>query len=161
MILLIKGRGLQLNGLNAKYFVNFSKVWKGNVDAQLLLLYLNSKCETFRMLDGNLLAQGKRRLDILANLYRLPRIAFPGVAAQCDRIKMPSKGEFLHEYLFRSKPVIIEGGFLSYCNLSNVLIYTYFYLKTKFSTLPLQRRQNFFPWGKILLTCLEKGSIGF
>ena len=76
---------------------------------QLLLLFLNSKCETFRTLDGNLSPQGERRLDILANLYHLPRIAFPAVAAECNRIKMPSKEEFLHEYLFRSKPVIIKG----------------------------------------------------
>ena len=76
---------------------------------QLLLLFLNSKCEAFRTLDGNLSPQGERRLDILANLYHLPRIAFPAVAAECNRIKMPSKEEFLHEYLFRSKPVIIEG----------------------------------------------------
>ena len=61
------------------------------------------------MMDGNLSAKGKRRLDILANLYHLPRIAFPKVAAECERIKVPSKEEFVYGYLFRSKPVVIEG----------------------------------------------------
>lgn len=79
------------------------------MDAQLLLLYLNSKCETFQMLDGHLSVQGKRREDILANLYRLPRVPYPAVAAECERIAVPSKEEFIHKYLFRSKPVIIEG----------------------------------------------------
>ena len=60
-------------------------------------------------MDGSLSAQGERRLDILSNLYHLTRIPFPAVAAECNRIKMPSKEEFLHKYLFRSKPVIIEG----------------------------------------------------
>jgi hypothetical protein len=61
------------------------------------------------MLDGSLSVQGKRRLDILANLYHLPRISFPDIAAKCERIKMPSKEQFIHKYLFRSKPVVIEG----------------------------------------------------
>jgi hypothetical protein len=107
------------------------------------------------MLDGNLLAQGKRRLDILANLYRLPRIAFPGVAAECDRIKMPSKGEFLHEYLFRSKPVIIEGGFLSYCNLSNVLIHLLL-SENKIFYPPPTETAEFFSLGKNIVNMLRK-----
>ena len=81
------------------------------MDAQLLLIYMNSKCETFRMLDGNLSPQGKRHQDILTNLYHLPRIPYPDTAAECERISMPSKDEFIYEYLFKSKPVIIEGMF--------------------------------------------------
>ena len=61
------------------------------------------------MLDGSLSVQGKKRLDILASLYHLPNIWFPNIAAECERIKMPSKVKFIHKYLFRSKPVIIEG----------------------------------------------------
>ncbi|XP_028404922.1 bifunctional peptidase and (3S)-lysyl hydroxylase JMJD7-like [Dendronephthya gigantea] len=106
-----------------------AEVWKDNVDAQLLLLYLNSKCETFQMLDGSLSVQGKRRQDILTNLYHLPRVPYPAVAAECERIAMPSREEFIHKYLFRSKPVIIEGALQKWTALKK---WTNIFLESKF-----------------------------
>ena len=124
-------------------FLPTAEIWKGNVDAQLLLLYLNSKCETFRTLDGDLSTQGRRRLEILENLYHLPKVSFPAMAAKCERIKLPSREMFLHEYLFRSRPVVIEGrGYFDFHTLGidaslfgnffiNPLIGSSFYLTNK------------------------------
>ena len=91
-------------------FVPTAEKLKGYMNEHLLLSFLNSKCQTFRTLDGKLTAQGMKRQNILQNLFRLPRIhPFPAVGTVCERIKMPSEEEFVNEYLYRSRPVIIEG----------------------------------------------------
>ena len=67
-----------------------------------LLSFLNSKCETFRELDGRLSAAGETRERILQNLYYVPksldvdRTSTPvNVGATCERIPLPSKKNFL------------------------------------------------------------------
>ena len=90
----------------------------GSKTAEELLAFLNTKCETFRQLDGRLSPGGIAREKILENLYRVPHSLDPrkdsnsgpvNVASTCERIPLPSKEEFFHEYFFRSKPVVITG----------------------------------------------------
>lgn len=107
-------RKLDRTCLNLKpKFVPTAEVVKGNMNEHLLLLYLNSKCQTFQTLNGELSRQGRKRVDIFNNLYHLPRSnPFPVICTVCERIKMPSKEEFIHKYLYRSRPVIIEGWYI-------------------------------------------------
>ena len=102
-------------------FVPAGETLDGNMNDHLLLAYINSKCQTFRTLDGNLTKQGQKRENILKNLYHLPRKPpFPEISSACERIKMPRKEEFINKFLYRSRPVIIEGGFILFaCMLGN------------------------------------------
>ena len=92
--------------------------YPGSKTAEELLIFLNTKCETFRQLDGSLSPAGIAREKILENLYRVPNSLEPSkdsnygpvnVASTCERIPLPSKEEFFHKYFFRSKPVVITG----------------------------------------------------
>ena len=83
-----------------------------------LLAFINAKCGTFRQLDGSLSSAGLVRKTILDNLYRVPNSDGPShasysgpvnIASTCERIPLPSKEKFFHEYFFRSKPVVITG----------------------------------------------------
>lgn len=90
----------------------------GSRTAEELLAFLNKKCETFRQLDGSLSPAGLAKENILENIYRVPNkvdptqdpnFGFINIASSCERIPMPSKEKFFHEYFFRSKPVVITG----------------------------------------------------
>lgn len=99
--------------------------YKGDRTTAEILEFLNSKCGTFRNLQGGLSSEGRMRDFILQNIYRLGdykslnednmgniRNGQSGpvnVGAMCEKITMPTKEEFIHQYLFRSKPVIIKG----------------------------------------------------
>ncbi|KAJ7381863.1 hypothetical protein OS493_038627 [Desmophyllum pertusum] len=76
---------------------------------QDLLDFINTKCATFRQLDGSLSSAGLERERILENLYRVPNSddhshdSGPvNIGSTCDRIPLPSKEKFFHEYFFRS-----------------------------------------------------------
>lgn len=127
-----------------------------------LVQFINDKCDTFRLKDGNLSYKGMHRMYILENLYLLkkddnefienfslscespiqtffnksiinsrfsnkfcpaksgsisPSFETEGYKDKisiktqfCDKISMPSTQEFLHEFAFKSKPVIIQGA---------------------------------------------------
>ena len=90
----------------------------GSRTLQELLAFVNAKCGTFRQLDGSLSSAGLERKRILDNLYRVPnsdgpsRASYSGpvnIGSTCERIPLPSKEKFFHEYFFRSKPVVITG----------------------------------------------------
>ena len=90
----------------------------GSRTLQELLAFINTKCGTFRQSDGSLSSAGLVRKRILDNLYRVPDSDGPShasysgpvnVGSACERIPMPSKENFFHEYFFRSKPVVITG----------------------------------------------------
>ena len=90
----------------------------GSKTLQELLAFINTKCDTFRQLDGSLSSAGLARKRILDNLFRVPNSDGPSLASYsgpvnigstCERIPLPSKEKFFHEYFFRSKPVVITG----------------------------------------------------
>lgn len=93
--------------------------YTGPVDAKAILHYLNQRCGTFRDIQGSLTHDGRMREYILGNLYSVNaeserkswnRDGGPvNIGAECERISMPSKDEFIYKYLYRSKPVIITG----------------------------------------------------
>ena len=75
--------------------------------------YVNDKCSTFINPNGGLTAAGLMEQYIMYNMFE-PTAEFD----ECERIKMPSRGEFFTDYLMRSKPVIIEDGLRSWPALS-------------------------------------------
>lgn len=92
----------------------------GSRTLQELLTFINTKCGTFRQLDGSLSSAGLVRKRILDNLFRVPNSDGPShasysnsgsvnIGSTCERIPLPSKEKFFHEYFFRSKPVVITG----------------------------------------------------
>jgi len=90
----------------------------GSRTLQELLAFINAKCSTFRQLDGSLSSAGLARKRIIDNLYRVPNSDGPNhasysgpvnIGSTCERIPLPSKEKFFHEYFFRSKPVVITG----------------------------------------------------
>ena len=91
--------------------------YQGARTFEALLEFLNSRCGTFRELDGALSHVGRERKRIVENLYSVPNNSNSArgegpinLGSSCERIPMPTKEEFFHEYLFRSKPVIITGN---------------------------------------------------
>ena len=95
-----------------------AQLYYGPRTLQELLEFINTKCGTFRQLDGSLSFAGLARKRILDNLYRVPNNEGPShdsysgpvnIGSSCDRIPLPSKEKFFHEYFFRSKPVVITG----------------------------------------------------
>lgn len=90
----------------------------GSRTLQELLAFINAKCGTFRQLDGSLSSAGLARKRIIDHLYRVPNSDGPShasysgpvnIGSTCERIPLPSKEKFFHEYFFRSKPVVITG----------------------------------------------------
>ena len=101
----------------------------GSRTVEELLSFLNTKCATFRQLDGRLSPAGLARERILESLYRVPksmdlsqdsRSGPINIASACKRIPLPSKEEFFHEYFFRSKPVVITGENALSCAVANL-----------------------------------------
>lgn len=78
-----------------------------------VISYVNEKCGTFLTANGHLNAAGLLEKYIVYNVFE-PTADLN----ECERIKMPSKGEFFTDYLIRSKPVIIEDGLKSWPALS-------------------------------------------
>lgn len=95
--------------------------YKGSLNTDLILQFLNEQCNTYRDIQGSLNHAGRMRDLILQNLFSVNngeqsegkiRIGHNGpvnIGADCERISMPTQEEFIHKYLFRSKPVIITG----------------------------------------------------
>ena len=77
----------------------------GQVVPELLVQYLNEKCETYRTITGGLNGAGLFHSFIMENLYYLE-----DMNVVCPRIQMPDQQTFFQEFLFRSKPVIIKNG---------------------------------------------------
>lgn len=71
--------------------------------------YVNEKCGTFLTATGELSAAGLLEQYIVHNMFEQT-----AELRECERIKMPSRGEFFTDYLMTSKPVIIEDGLQSW-----------------------------------------------
>lgn len=97
--------------------------YHGSRTLQKLLEFINTKCGTFRQLDGSLSNAGLARKRILENLYRVPDNEGPShdsysgpvnIGSSCERIPLPSKEKFFNEFFFRAKPVVITGKIMQF-----------------------------------------------
>jgi len=95
--------------------INYSKQfyvadrYPGRLVVADVINYVNEKCGTFLTANGGLNAAGLLEQYVLHNMFE-PTTEL----SECERIRMPSKGEFFADYLIRSKPVIIEDGLQSW-----------------------------------------------
>ena len=112
-----------------------AQIYRGSRTVQELLTFLNENCETFRQQDGSLSYAGLLRKRMLQNLYRVrksedfrhdPNAGPVNIGGTCERIPLPSKEKFFHEYFFRSKPVVITGK----KHRTNLVIYLESFPKT-------------------------------
>jgi len=124
----------------------------GSRTLQELLAFINAKCGTFRQLDGSLLSAGLARKRIIDHLYRVPNSDGPShasysgpvnIGSTCERIPLPSKEKFFHEYFFRSKPVVITGALKNWPAMKK---WTTEFLTTKFGDKMV--RVAFAPYGE-------------
>ena len=79
--------------------------YRGQLIIETLVQFLNERCGTFRTPKGSLTAAGMFHDHIMKHLYT-PREA----EEDCPRIKMPQMAYFFQEFLFRSRPVVIENA---------------------------------------------------
>lgn len=79
--------------------------YNGQIVPELLVQFLNEKCGTYRTVTGGLDGAGLFHSFIVDNLYHLE-----DMNVNCPRIQMPDQQTFFQQFLFRSKPVIIENG---------------------------------------------------
>ena len=77
----------------------------GPITVSLLVQFVNEKCKTYRTVHGNLNAAGMFHSYIMTNLYHSEEMI-----DECSRIDVPDQQTFFQKFLFRSRPVIIEGG---------------------------------------------------
>lgn len=93
--------------------VHVAERYTGRLVIADVIHYVNEKCGTFFTAMGELTAAGLLEQYIADNLFE-PTAEL----SECERIKMPSKGEFFTDYLMMSKPVIIEDGLQSWPAIS-------------------------------------------
>lgn len=80
--------------------------YTGQVIPELVVQFLNEKCGTHRTVTGGLNAAGLFHSYIMDNLYRLEEMNM-----ECPRLShLPDQETFFQQFLFRSKPVILEKG---------------------------------------------------
>lgn len=80
--------------------------YAGQIVPELIVQFLNEKCGAFRTVTGELNAAGIFHSYIMDDLYHLE-----DMSVECSRIStMPDQETFFQQFLFRSKPVVIEGG---------------------------------------------------
>ena len=84
----------------------FAEPYQGVVALKMLVQYVNEKCGAFRSPTGGLTNEGLLHEHIMQQLY-LPSEP----VEQCQKLKyLPTKVEFFQDFLFRSKPVILENA---------------------------------------------------
>ena len=93
--------------------VHVAERYPGRLVIADVINYVNEKCGTFFTATGELTAAGLLEQYIADNMFE-PTAEL----SECERIKMPSKGEFFTDYLMMSKPVIIEDGLQSWPAIS-------------------------------------------
>ncbi len=84
----------------------YAHSYAGQLNVEVLVQYVNEKCNTFRTARGQLTPEGLHHAHIMKNLFTLEQQSQD--CAELNRI--PSKMEFFMEYLFRSRPVIIKNA---------------------------------------------------
>ena len=77
----------------------------GRITLNLLVQFLNEKCGAYRTITGGLNSAGLFHSYIMNNLYH-PKES----VVECTRISVPDQPTFFQQFLFRSRPVIIEDG---------------------------------------------------
>lgn len=103
----IKDRSCLIQPPNAAHHVH-AQLYSGDLSVDSLVSFVNEGCGTFRTTErGKLTRAGLRRERMHGNLYGVSR---DEDGAECLRIKMPSTSVFVRDYLFRSRPVVIEGA---------------------------------------------------
>jgi len=78
--------------------------YAGPMKLSLLVQFLNEKCNAYRTVRGSLNSPGLFHAHIMSDLYALD------VNGSCPRIGIPDQPTFFQQHLFRSRPVVIEGG---------------------------------------------------
>lgn len=79
--------------------------YNGRLIVETLVQFLNERCGAFRTVEGALTPAGMFHNHIMKHLYT-PR----EMIEDCKRIKMPQTANFFQEFLFRSRPVVIEDA---------------------------------------------------
>lgn len=80
--------------------------YEGLLLVETLVQFLNEKCGVFRTPDGGLTSAGLYHEHIMQHLYKPKELV-----EECKRIKLPLQPfEFSQQYLFRSRPVVIENA---------------------------------------------------
>lgn len=80
--------------------------YTGQVIPELLVQFINEKCGTLRTITGALSAAGLFHSFIMSNLY-----SPEDMNIECPRLShIPDQETFFQEFLFRSRPVVIENG---------------------------------------------------
>ena len=82
--------------------------YTGQIRLELLVAFLNEKCDCHRTATGSLNAAGLFHEYITNNLYRLEDDTN---TTECARLgEIPDQETFFQQFLFRSRPVIIENA---------------------------------------------------
>lgn len=81
-------------------------LYTGQAIPELLVQFLNEKCQTHRTITGALTAAGIFHSFVMDNLYRLD-----AAEVQCPRLsRIPDRETFFQQFLFRSRPVVLENA---------------------------------------------------
>lgn len=81
----------------------------GRILPQLIVQFMNEKCGVYRTATGGLTVPGLFHAHIMNNLYSPKEMI-----EECTRTGVPDQATFFQQFLFQSKPVIIEGGVKSW-----------------------------------------------
>ena len=104
---IVRDRSCLIQPPNAAHHVH-AQLYSGDLSVDSLVRFINEECGAFRTTErGKLTRAGLRRERIHGNLYGVSR---DEDGAECLRIRMPNTSAFVHDYLFRSRPVVIEGA---------------------------------------------------
>lgn len=85
--------------------------YSGQIRLELIVQFLNEKCGCHRTVTGTLNAAGHFHSYLMSNLYRLE----DANATECSRIsEIPDQETFFQQFLFQSKPVVIENAIVNW-----------------------------------------------
>ena len=81
-------------------------LYTGQAIPELLVHFLNEKCQTHRTIAGGLTPAGIFHSFLVDNLYRLDT-----AQVQCPRLsRIPDRETFFQQFLLRSRPVVLENA---------------------------------------------------
>jgi hypothetical protein len=90
--------------------------YQGELDSvQQIVQFINKECDLHRLESGGLNNFGRKKKELLQNLYSVKKEIenqplADGEEFKCERIETPTMEEFFVNYVTKSKPVIITGG---------------------------------------------------
>ena len=103
--------------------------YTGPVRVSIITQFLNEKCNAYRTVTGNLSGAGLFHSHVMSHLYSPEEMN-----TSCPRIGVPDQQTFFQQYLFRSRPVVIEGGAKDWPAMSK---WTMSYLKELYGSLKI------------------------